>query len=214
MKYPVPHMGLVWVVIFSLIVNASFSQKSPKAEGGGLEVAKVVCIDEKRSSIIKAELQASLAELETKGLALPVDLTSTVKFDWPVRLSSKSKDPSFFGVSNYVDHDPEYPNKVRDYMCGTRTYDLASGYNHRGLDIFALPFAQLGQLNNLVEIVAAAPGTIINKLDGNPDNNCSFCTNCMWNAVYIRHADGSIAWYGHLKSGSLTSKPVGSEVIA
>ena len=35
-----------------------------------------------------------------------------------------------------------------------------------------------------------------------------------WNAVYIQHSDGSIAWYGHMKKNSLTAKPVGASVIA
>jgi len=33
-----------------------------------------------------------------------------------------------------------------------------------------------------------------------------------WNAVYIQQADGSTVWYGHLKSGKLTSKAVGDTV--
>ena len=64
-----------------------------------------------------------------------------------------------------------------------------------------------------VQIVAAAPGTILYKSDGNTDQNCAFCTtSCDWNAVYIMHADGSVAWYGHMKSGSLTTKAVGQSV--
>jgi len=68
---------------------------------------------------------------------------------------------------------------------------------------------------NSVEIVAAAPGTIIGKDDGNTDQNCAFCTiGCNWNAVYVMHADGSVAWYGHMKNNSLTSKLVGQTVEA
>ena len=61
------------------------------------------------------------------------------------------------------------------------------------------------------EIVAAAAGQIIEKRDGNYDRNCDF-SNGGWNAVYVRHADGSIAWYGHMKSGSLTNKAIGDTV--
>ncbi|MCZ7670052.1 MAG: M23 family metallopeptidase [Chloroflexi bacterium] len=56
-----------------------------------------------------------------------------------------------------------------------------------------------------VSVVAAAPGIIIGKRDGNDDRSCDFNSN-QWNAVYLRHADGSVAWYGHLKNGSLTAK--------
>ncbi len=66
---------------------------------------------------------------------------------------------------------------------------------------------------NEVEIIAAAPGTIIGKGNGLFDQNCAMCTSsCDWNAVYVRHSDGSVAWYGHMKSGSLTSEAVGATV--
>ena len=59
-----------------------------------------------------------------------------------------------------------------------------------------------------VYVVAAAPGVIVFKQDGNFDRNCGF-TGDPWNAVYVQHADGSVAWYGHMKNGSLTPKAVG-----
>jgi hypothetical protein len=62
-----------------------------------------------------------------------------------------------------------------------------------------------------VEIIAAAAGTIINKSDGNFDRSCGMNNN-NWNAVYVQHADGSVAWYGHMKNGSLTTKSVGQTV--
>ena len=33
-----------------------------------------------------------------------------------------------------------------------------------------------------------------------------------WNALFVRHADSSVAWYGHLKNGSLTPKVLGDPV--
>ena len=65
---------------------------------------------------------------------------------------------------------------------------------------------------NAVEIIAAAPGTIIGKTDGNPDQSCAFCTACTWNAVYVQHTDGSIAWYGHMKTNTTTPKAIGQTV--
>ena len=46
-----------------------------------------------------------------------------------------------------------------------------------------------------------------------------FCLCCAfsslpWNAVYVRQADSSVAWYGHMKKFSLTSKAVGDTVVA
>ena len=66
--------------------------------------------------------------------------------------------------------------------------------------------------SDAVRIVAAAPGTIVSKTDGNFDRNCAIGSG-QWNAVYVRHADNSVAWYGHMKSGSLTTKAVGETVV-
>ncbi len=65
--------------------------------------------------------------------------------------------------------------------------------------------------NEEVSIVAAAPGTIIEKYALNYDRNC-YWGGFDWNAVYIMHDDGSIALYGHMKLGSLTPKSIGETV--
>jgi predicted lipid-binding transport protein (Tim44 family) len=62
-----------------------------------------------------------------------------------------------------------------------------------------------------VQVVAAAPGTIVFRSDGHFDQNCGF-GNGDWNAVYIVHEDGSVAWYGHMKRASLTSRVVGDAI--
>ena len=131
-------------------------------------------------------------------------------FDWP--LDHTTGDPGYFGISNFLDHDAAFPDMLEDYNCGARTYDTDSGYNHKGIDAYSWPFSWLKMDNDEVQIVAAEPGTIIGKDDGNFDRNCSF--EGSWNAVYIQHADGSVAWYGHLKKNSLTSKLVGQSVAA
>ncbi|MEL6926424.1 MAG: peptidoglycan DD-metalloendopeptidase family protein, partial [Bacteroidota bacterium] len=66
--------------------------------------------------------------------------------------------------------------------------------------------------NDAVAVVAAERGTIIEKEDGHFDKNCSLNSSGNWNAIYIQHADGSSAWYGHLKANSLTGKGIGSTV--
>ena len=67
--------------------------------------------------------------------------------------------------------------------------------------------------NDEVEVVAAAPGTIVLKQDGNFDKNCS-SNNNEWNGVSIQHADGSVALYIHMKNNSVTSKSVGDSVVS
>jgi murein DD-endopeptidase MepM/ murein hydrolase activator NlpD len=132
-------------------------------------------------------------------------------FIWPVQQADGFNYNSTWSISNYVDHNAAYPNQVTDFNCGMRTYDTADGYNHAGIDIFTWPFSWSQMQNNQTKVVAAAPGQIIYKSDGNFDQNCTFNSD-NWNAVYILHTDGSIAWYGHMKKNSLTAKQVGATV--
>jgi hypothetical protein len=67
---------------------------------------------------------------------------------------------------------------------------------------------------NGLDIVAAAPGTILAKSDNNPDRSCALNSNSNWNAVVVGHVDGTRALYGHMKIGSLTTKIVGSQIVA
>src|SRR5690606_2616679 len=118
-----------------------------------------------------------------------------------------------WSISNHVDHNAAFPNQIQDYNCGNRTYDTAQGYNHKGVDIFTWPFTWHQFQNNHSWVIAAAPGIIIGKNDGNYDMSCNFNNN-NWNAVYVQHSDGSVSWYGHLKNGSLTTKNIGASVSA
>ena len=204
--------GISFLLLNAMAAIPGFTQ--PVAGGGAFTFEPVQCVTEKQSLAIREDLVASIKVLKARGEIGEISMLNVVKFEWPVRLSSQSKDPSLYGISNFVDNDFTYPNKLKDYNCGTRTYDQASGYNHRGIDIFSWPFQQIRQEQGIVQVVAAADGVVIQKIDGNPDKSCAFCPGaCFWNAVYVRHADGSVAWYGHLKSGSLTSKQVGNSVV-
>jgi murein DD-endopeptidase MepM/ murein hydrolase activator NlpD len=133
---------------------------------------------------------------------------------WPMLADAglPGSDRSF--ISNYVDRDSGFPNRLRDYACGTRTYDTSSGYNHRGIDIATWPFAWQGMAQESVNVVAAAGGTLVLRRDGNFDRNCSLDAPDTPNMVIVRHDDGSIAMYLHLKNGSLTPKQVGDRVDA
>ncbi len=52
------------------------------------------------------------------------------QFIWPVQQASGFDYNSIWAISNHVDHNLSTPNLLSDYNCGTRTYDLSSGYNH------------------------------------------------------------------------------------
>jgi hypothetical protein len=151
------------------------------------------------------------SNIQRMGIASRSDIAPmSTLLSWPIRGASGLTDTGYHGIGAFVDHNPANPNQLLDYSCGTRTYDI-SGYNHAGTDIFSWPFGWYKMDHNEVEIIAAAPGTIILKQDGNSDRSCAMNNN-PWNAVYIRHADGTVAWYGHMKKGSLTTKQVGDIV--
>lgn len=186
--------------------------------GGELEVAArhSVCItDEDRQQIFQ-EIENSRQTLIQRGI-LPATRLANPQvhpmFLWPLTKNPDAPYQSTWGLSNYVDHNALFPNQLQDYNCGTRTYDTAAGYNHAGIDLFTHPFPWYQMDNNQSWVVAAAPGVIVAKGNQQEDRSCNFNSN-IWNAVYIEHADGSVAWYGHLKKNSLTTKVIGDSVLA
>lgn len=205
---------ILFSCLYGMCVSAQQVLTLPPEGGGSYPEGPSEIITEADRQQIFQMLNNNISMLRARGVDLSVSRTQAVSFSWPIRKAAGFTDNGFYGISNYVDHNTGYPNLVKDYNCGSRTYDLASGYNHKGTDIFSWPFAWDKMANNAVEVIAAAPGVIIGKIDGNFDQNCSFCTNCNWNAVYVQHADGSIAWYGHLKTGTLTNKALGQSVAA
>jgi murein DD-endopeptidase MepM/ murein hydrolase activator NlpD len=205
--------------VTTALAVSSLAQAGAPTGGGGLGAASVADeISAQQRAAIDAELAENVAALSQQGRLAPTSpSTLTGGFQWPLRPVSSFRDPGYHGISNFVDLNAPNAASVLDWNCGTRSYALSSaqsppnGYSHSGDDLFLWPFPWLLMDAQQIQIVAAAPGTIIGKFDGNYDRNCSFNSNAP-NAVYVQHADGSVAWYFHMKSGSLTSKPVGDTV--
>ncbi len=206
--------SLLLLFLCSQLLNA---QQMLPAGGGAVELSNTEnCLSEDNRAKIQTELKENQLKLEKSGAFAAQNYKSAiVSFDWPMRKSTSNTFNDYYGISNFVDHNPlatgdQFGSSNEDYNCGTRSYDLASGYNHRGIDYFLYPFPWYQYENNFVEVIAAAEGVIIGKDDGNSDNHCA--CNGNWNGIYIRHADGSQAWYGHFKRNSLTTKAVGQMV--
>lgn len=107
-----------------------------------------------------------------------------------------------FFYTNYVDEGSG--TAIRDYTCGPKTYD-----GHQGVDIVLPSFARM---DAGVDVVAAAPGTVVEAHDGEFDRQKAW-SNAPWNDVIIDH-DGQLRTvYGHLKSGSV-AVTVGQSVAA
>lgn len=175
--------------------------------GGSMGSAPQDDISPAQREAIWQGLRRNLSRLP--ALARPA--AAQPQLSWPLAADDRLPDPDYHGISNFVDLDPAFPGVLRDYQCGTRSYDTTGGYNHQGIDYFTWPFAWLKMSRSAVQVVAAAPGRILGSADGFPDQSCGFNSND-WNAVYVQHNDGSIAWYGHLKQGSVTTKAVGEKV--
>ena len=106
-------------------------------------------------------------------------------------------------IQNYVDRDPG-PG-VRDYQCGSRTYEA-----HTGVD-FRLP--DLARQRRGVAVLAAADGRVLRVRDGVADvsvrtgGTAAVDGRDCGNGVIIGHPGGFETQYCHLASGSLSVKP-------
>ena len=167
-------------------------------------------ITQQQRLLINQRLQQNIDSLKKEG-ALGKAQDIDLQFSFPLLAADNFFGLGYYGITNFVDHNSDYPNQLTDYTCGVRTFDRENGFNHSGTDFSLFPFPWKKMDEDKVAVIAAAPGTIIEKTDGNPDKNCGISDE-EWNAVYIRHDDGSVAWYGSLKTNSLTGKSIGERV--
>ncbi len=199
------------LLLFLILLTVKIIPQYLEPQAGGeykSATENCICLSAGEHERIMIENQESINKLISDGV-ISLKKSQAVSFSWPLKLANNMDDYGYYGISNFVDHNPA-PGALLDYNNGTRTYDL-SNYNHQGTDIFTWPFPWYKMDYDEVEIVAAADGIIINKSDGNNDRSCGL-NGGQWNAVYVQHSDGSVAWYGHMKKNSLTTKIIGSPV--
>jgi len=165
--------------------------------------AKNPCITADEYEIIEKRCDENIKLL---GLDKVEKSISTILLGWPLRPSANLNDCSYYHIAAYVDQNTT-TGIFQDYNCGNNTYD-----GHRGTDIATWPFNFYKMDNNLVEVIASAAGTIIDKHDGEFDRNCS-SNNLTANYVVIQHADGSRALYWHMKKNFVTSVAIGQLVV-
>ena len=102
-------------------------------------------------------------------------------------------------VQTYVDRDAS--PKSRDYRCGQQTYD-----GHDGTDI-RVP--SMDEQRAGVDVLAAAPGTVIGTRDGVADvssreiSRDSIKGRECGNGVVLRHEGGWVTQYCHMAKGSI-----------
>ncbi|WP_310992992.1 peptidoglycan DD-metalloendopeptidase family protein [Aequorivita marina] len=170
------------------------------------------CIsDEQRQAVLQDIKANRQIILDNNPDAFQQRTTTHPLFTLPLRPKDGFEDYGYYSLFNQVDHDPVANGNLLDYNCGERTYDWVSG-NHGGTDYVVWPYPWKKMDDDVMEVIAAAPGVIIQKEDGNFDRNCTNNGNPNWNGIILEHADGSQTWYWHFKSGAITNKNVGDSV--
>ena len=202
------------MIFITFIVTAQSPNAPSVSKGLTFSTDKKACLNTEQRSDLLQSIKVNIDELKLQNrLTFSIqNRGSHPLFIWPIQKSNNVTFNEIYSIYNYVDHNTEFPNQLTDYNCGTKTYDTSGGYNHKGVDIVTWPFPWAMMENDGVEIIAAAPGQIIFIRDGEFDLSCTQNTTTPWNIVVIQHSDGSVALYGHMKSGSTTTKNVGDMV--
>src|SRR5262245_1077715 len=117
-------------VLASLILAAS-----PPARLRALAPESLDGPDAAQVAAIETTLAARIKAVVPDGAA--ADLA------WPLDPAPGFDPFGYHGTGYFVDHDPRFPGMLEDYTCGTRTYDLDSGYNHAGTDYYLWPYPWL-----------------------------------------------------------------------
>ena len=171
------------------------------------------CVDPQLEKAMWKLVNDNIDRLGIRKPASALRTATQPSFIWPVQPKAGFVDPGYYTVQYLVDHNAGYNNQLQDYNCGTRTYD-GSSFNHAGTDIILWPYAWRRMDEQVMEIVAAAPGIIVSKFDNNYDRKCLNNGQGVANGFHVAHDDGSITWYWHMKTGSLNPKVVGDTVVA
>jgi murein DD-endopeptidase MepM/ murein hydrolase activator NlpD len=187
-----------------LFLLATPAAAQPSGVGGGpIGLGR---LDDNHAAI-DALHRESVARAAAHGPVASAAPTRAPNLQFPVRLRAPSKGFSGHHIANYVDLDGTA--KPKEFTCNSRTYN-----GHNGTDFVLSPFWWRMMDGKEAEVVAAAPGRIVTKTDGQFDRQCNFGGASAGNYVVIQQDDGYFAYYFHMKKGSVTGRSVGSRVAA
>lgn len=194
------------LLVCLLVSHIIISQNSSSDEiADSYHGSSVSCISEKQYVEIQQLAEENIVKF---GIKNNIQYKSSVVdgLDWPLRKAEGFNDCSYYIVTNFVDQDKT--SGVKDYNCGTRTYN-----GHRGTDITLWPYPQYKQEQKQVEVIAAKTGVIVNKADGFFDQKCVGSDGSGGgNYVMLQHSDGSRTLYYHMKKNSITTKAIGATI--
>ncbi len=208
----------VFFLVFALALAAVHSQnKIDPTETFSfhpITLVKGECISDNQRAEIEQEVTANKIWIaRNNATALQQRTTVHPLFILPFRAKAGFSDYGYYSLFNQVDQDLLTNGHLKDYNCGERTYD-GPGFNHKGTDYVVWPYPWKKMEEDVMEVVAAAPGVIVVRKDGFFDKSCDNNGNPNWNGIILEHADGSRTYYWHFKNGSLTSKGLGDSVAA
>ena len=193
-----------------LTVSPALADQNDFTGGGALHSRQTLHV-EHDADRLAARIDQAIADLGLERSAAAAadsfDRSTAERLHFPVRTAADYSDAQIHAPVNFVDLTGA-GRGVRDSECGGRTYD-----GHQGIDYLAAPFWWSAMDDLSAEVVSAAPGTILLKVDGQNDRQC-MVNESQDNLVVVLHDDGLVAIYRHLASGSLTTANVGDRVEA
>lgn len=222
-------ISLPFLLVFPFVLNGQIkeivypieNQEIYLANSSNLLDAKFTVVEFEKTECLsdQARFEMDIEIAENKALILQENpdafshLGNPVLFIEPIRPKDGFSEYGYHTINFNVDHNLTPNNQLLDYNCGNRTYDWASG-NHQGTDLILWPYPWKRMAENVMEVVAAAEGVIVNKKDGFNDLSCVNNGNPNWNGFVLEHADGSQTIYMHFKKNTLNPKGIGDTVSA
>jgi len=166
-------------------------------------------------------LKQSVASLRASGVIPAAPISPQITYSslrMPLKRATAFTDSGYYAMEAFMDHNPA-AGQLRDFNCGTRTWEYNGDYNHTGTDINIFPFPWTRMNDNSVEVVAAAAGYIIegngynrSNVDGCDFTNCQGGAPCEANQIFLLHDDGTVGVYLHMKRNTITTKAIGARI--
>lgn len=167
-----------------------FSAGIAAAQGGAAELVELTPPEDAISTAQRAHIEKVIADHRRKTAAAE---SADTPFLYPFYPQAGILGKDLF-IHNFTDQDPA-PSLVRDWDCSGYTYD-----GHQGHDSLIRSFREqaIG-----VPVFAVRDGLVVEAHDGEEDMNTTWKPNARANYVILDHGDGYVAWYFHLKRGSM-----------
>jgi len=118
--------------LFMTVALATGLMLAQEPAGGGeykFNEEKLSCVTPEQRTQMMMDIRDGISLLKSQN-RLAYDgqrRGSHMYFSWPIRKADGVEYNDVWAISGYLDHNPNYPNQLTDYNCGTTTYDTESG---------------------------------------------------------------------------------------